>query len=70
MVEPEQLSMSSCNAIWHLRAVQTIELKQFKAATIEVAYAKRGMSKHWKGYTAQPSPVIGQTSYNHDGWCS
>ncbi len=47
--EPDQLSRSSCNAICYLRAVKRIELKLFKAATIEVAYAERTMSKHWKG---------------------
>ncbi len=36
---------SSHNAIYHLRAVKMIELKPFKATTIEVAYAKRAMSK-------------------------
>ncbi len=41
----EELSRSDC----HLRAVQKIELKQFKATTIEVAYAKRAMSKRWNG---------------------
>ncbi len=33
----------------HLRAGQGIELKPFKAITIEVAYAKRAMSKRWNG---------------------
>ncbi len=47
--EPEQLSRSSCNAVCHLRVVQRIELKRFKVATIKVAYAKRAMSKNWKG---------------------
>ncbi len=47
--EPEQLSGSSCNAVRHLRAVKRIELKPFKVANIEVAYAKRAMSKNWKG---------------------
>ncbi len=47
--EPEQLSRSSSNAICHLRAVRSIELKPFKATTIEVAYAKRAMSKRWEG---------------------
>ncbi len=47
--EPEQLSRSSSNAICHLRAVQRIELEPFKATTIEVAYAKRAMSKRWDG---------------------
>ncbi len=37
--EPEQLSRSSCNAICQLGAVKRIELKPFKAAMIEVAYA-------------------------------
>ncbi len=47
--ELEQLSKSSCNAVCHLRAVQRFELKLIKAATIEVAFAKRAMSKNWKG---------------------
>ncbi len=47
--EPKQLSRSNCNAICHLRAVQKIELKPFNATTIEVAYAKRAMSKRWNG---------------------
>ncbi len=47
--EPEQPSRSSSNAICHLRAVQGIELKSFKATTIEVAYAKRTMSRRWDG---------------------
>ncbi len=47
--EPKQLSRSNCNAICHLRAVQRIELKLFKATTIEVAFAKRAMSKRWNG---------------------
>ncbi len=47
--EPEQLSRSSSNAICHLRAVQRIKLKPFKATTIEVAYAKRAMFKRWGG---------------------
>ncbi len=37
------------NEIYHLRAVQRIELKPFKTTTIEVAYAKRAMSKIWNG---------------------
>ncbi len=41
--EPEKLSRNSSNAICHLRAVQRIELKPFKATTIEVTYAKNGM---------------------------
>ncbi len=45
--EPKQLSRSYSNAICHLRAVQRVELKPFK--TIEVAYAKRAMSKQWDG---------------------
>ncbi len=45
--KPRQLSRSSCNAICHLRTVQRIELKPFKAITIEVAYAKRVMFKRW-----------------------
>ncbi len=32
-----------------LSAVQRIEHKPFKATTIEVAYAKRDMSKRWNG---------------------
>ncbi len=44
--EPKQLSRSSCNAIFHPRAVHRIELNLFKAATIKVAYAKRVMSKN------------------------
>ncbi len=47
--EPKQLSRSNSNAICHLRAVQRIELKPFKATTIQVAYAKRAMSKRWNG---------------------
>ncbi len=47
--EPKQLSTSFSNAICHLRAVQRIDLKQFKATTIEVAYAKRAISKRWNG---------------------
>ncbi len=47
--EPEQLSFSCSNAICHLRAVQRIELKLLKATTIEVASAKRAMSKRWDG---------------------
>ncbi len=47
--EPKQLSRSDCNAIFHLRTVQRIELKPFKATTIEVAYAKRAMSRRWDG---------------------
>ncbi len=47
--EPKQLSRNDCNAICHLRAVQRIELKLFKAATIEIAYAKRAMSRRWDG---------------------
>ncbi len=47
--EPEQLSRSSSNAICHLRAVQRIELKPFKATTIKIADAKRAMSKRWDG---------------------
>ncbi len=43
----KQLSRSNCNAICHLQAVQRIELKLFKATTIEVAYAKKAMSKRW-----------------------
>ncbi len=43
------LIRSDCNAICHLRAVQRIELKPFKSTTIEVAYAKRAMSKRWDG---------------------
>ncbi len=46
--EPKQLSRRSCNAVCHLQAVQRIELKPFKAPTIEVAFAKRAMSKNWK----------------------
>ncbi len=46
--EPEQLSRSSSNAICHLRAVGRIELKPFEATTIEVAYAKKAMSKRWE----------------------
>ncbi len=38
-----------CNAICNIRAVQTVELKPFKTCTIEVAYAKRAMSKKWDG---------------------
>ncbi len=33
----------------HLRAVQRIELKPFKATSIEVAIANRAMSKRWNG---------------------
>ncbi len=47
--EPKQMSRSNTNAICHLREVQRIELKLFKATTIEVAYAKRAMSKRWNG---------------------
>ncbi len=47
--EPKQLSRSSCNDVCHLREFQMIELKPFKATNIEVAYAKRAMSKIWKG---------------------
>ncbi len=47
--ELKQLSKSNCNAICHLRAVQRIELKPFKATTIKVALAKRAMSKTWNG---------------------
>ncbi len=47
--EPEQLSRSSSIAICHLQPVQRIELKPFKATAIEVAYAKRAMSKRWEG---------------------
>ncbi len=47
--EPKQLFRSICNAICHLRAVQRIELKLFKATTIEVAFAKGAMSKRWDG---------------------
>ncbi len=47
--EPEHLSRSSCNAICHLRAVKRNELKPFKVAISEVAYANRVMSKHWTG---------------------
>ncbi len=47
--KPEQLSRSSINDICHLRAVQRIELKLFKATTIEVAHEKRAMSKRWEG---------------------
>ncbi len=45
----KQLSRSDCIAICQLRAVQRIELKLFKATTIEVANAKRDMSKTWDG---------------------
>ncbi len=51
--EPKQLSRSNCNAICYLRAVQWIELKLFKATTIEVAYTKRAMSKRWNGSQVQ-----------------
>ncbi len=47
--EPKQLPRSSSNAVCHLRAVQRIELKPFKARTIKVAYAKRAISKRWDG---------------------
>ncbi len=47
--ELKQLSRSYSNAICHLQAVQRIELKLLKATTIEVAYAKRAMSKRWNG---------------------
>ncbi len=50
--EPKQLSRSECNAICHIQAVQRIELKPFKATTIEVAYAKRAMSRIWDGSQA------------------
>ncbi len=51
--EPKQLSKSSSNAICHFRAVKRFELKPFKATTIEVAYAKRVMSKKWHGSQVQ-----------------
>ncbi len=35
--QPEQLYRISCNAVCHLRSVKIIELKPFKAATIDVA---------------------------------
>ncbi len=44
-----QLARSDINAICHLIAVQRIELKPFKATTIEVAYAKRAMSNRLDG---------------------
>ncbi len=47
--EPKHLSRSNIDAVCHLRAVQRVELKPFKACTIEVAYAKRAMSKKWNG---------------------
>ncbi len=47
--EPKQLSSSYSNAICHLLAVQRVELKLFKTCTIEIAYAKRAMSKKWDG---------------------
>ncbi len=47
--EPKQLSGSDSNAICHLRALQRVELKQFKTYTVKVAYAKRAMSKKWNG---------------------
>ncbi len=47
--EPNQLSRSYSNVICHHRAVLTVELKPFKTCTIEVAYAKRAMSKKWDG---------------------
>ncbi len=47
--EPKQLSRSNCNAICHRRSVQRIELKPFKATTIEVGYGKRAISKTWNG---------------------
>ncbi len=54
--KPKQLSRSNNNAICHLRAVQSIELKPFKATTIEVAYAKRAMSKRWNGSQVHCTP--------------
>ncbi len=56
--EPKQLSRSNNNAICHHRSVQRIELKLFKDTTIEVAYAKRAMSKRWNG-----SQVLSITHY-------
>ncbi len=47
--QPKQLSRSDSNAICHLRAIQRVELKPFNTCTIEVAYAKRAMSKKWDG---------------------
>ncbi len=52
MGESEQLSRVGAmqSAISEqLIMYKRIELKLFKAATIEVAYAKRAMSKHWEG---------------------
>ncbi len=46
---PKQLSRSNSNAICYLQTVQRIELKPFKATTIEIAYAKRAMSKRLNG---------------------
>ncbi len=47
--ELKQMSRSDYNAICHLCVVQRIELKPFKATTIEVAYAKRAMPRRWDG---------------------
>ncbi len=49
--EPKQLSRAIVmqSAICHLRAVQRVGLKLSKACTIEVAYAKRAMSRKWNG---------------------
>ncbi len=58
--EPKQLSRSDCNAICH----QIIELKLFNATTIEVAYAKRAMSRRSKVHCMTHSSLLA----DHDGW--
>ncbi len=56
--EPKQLSRSNSNAICHLQAVKRFELKLFKATIIEVAYAKRVMSKRWDGSQVNCIPTL------------
>lgn len=47
-LKPEQLSSRSTNAICLLREVRRIQFKPFKGTRLDVAYAKKTISKNCK----------------------